>query len=107
MAEFLNKMAERHDCTMVRLFAGSYQRWDGSAWVDLGPRDVIVPPGNGYTHHEREPQGVMNALLAAGITRGDLRFILLDRDGGWHLAGPAVGRYIKTVFPKGKPCRLW
>jgi len=102
--EFLNSMASRHGCTMVRLFAGNYQRWDGSIWVDIGPKEVVVPPGDGYTHHEREPQGVMNALLAVGV---NLRFILVENDGTWHLAQPAVGRYVKTVFPKGKPRRLW
>lgn len=102
--EFLNRMAERHRCTMVRLFAGNYQRWDGVAWVNLGPKDVIVPPGDGYTHHIREPQGVEDALRAVGANS---RFILVEDDGTWHLSQPAVGRYVKTVFPKGKPRRLW
>lgn len=102
--EFLSRMAERHHCTMIRLFAGNYQRWDGKAWVDLGPETVVVPPGNGYTHHEREPQSVMDALRTAGV---ESRFILVEDDGTWHLAQPAVGRYVKTVFPRGKPRRLW
>ena len=87
---------------IIRRYQGRYEKWADGAWVAVGAEDDIAPPPAkpDYNHHIREVQGLCKALSSG-------QFVLLEQDGTWHLGNSVIGRYAKTVFPKGKSRRLW